>query len=89
MTLVRRCSERAGGRARPQNVIHARYEMESVRRRSRWPPRWPPARRPLGKIERRTFRRELHLPATWLGSKKDDLCVIVHSWRWPGASTAA
>ena len=43
MTLVRSCSERAGGRARPQNVIHARDEMESVRRRSRWTPRRPPA----------------------------------------------
>ena len=78
MTLVRSCSERAGGRARPQNVIHARDEMESVRRRSRWTPR-----RLCGKIERRTLRRELHaLQATWLGSnlagieKKDDLCIM-------------
>eukprot|EP00966_Prymnesium_polylepis_P138790 3206993-Prymnesium_polylepis.1 len=49
--------------------------MESVRRRSRWTPRRPPSRRPLGKIERRTLRRELHaLPATLAGiEKKDDL----------------
>ena len=37
--LVRSCSERAGRRRRPQNVIHPRDQMESERRRSRWTPR--------------------------------------------------